>query len=128
MYSIKPAFKDKRGSIADILEGEVVKHIGIITFSKGAVRGNHYHKISTQYTYVLDGKIKFETRSTSKGSKVQSKILKAGDFASIPQGVIHTYTALTKASLLDFTTLARTDNGYEKDTIRIGDIAKPKLQ
>jgi len=116
-YKIKPAFSDKRGDISDLLE-EKVSHVGLITFKRGAVRGNHYHKKSTQYTYILKGKIKFVTSYTN-GKNKKHFILKEGTFTRIPPKMVHAYKALTNAAMLDMTTLSRDDDGYEKDTVRV---------
>lgn len=114
---IKPVFSDKRGHIFDILEDKV-GHIGMVTFTKGAVRGNHYHKKSVQYSYVLDGKVEL-TVSAVDDSKKKKYILTKDTLTVIPPHTVHTYKGLTKASMLDMTTLSRTDDGYEKDTVRI---------
>ncbi len=120
VYSIRPAHKDKRGEIFDILEGDV-RHTGMVTFSgKGIVRGNHYHKKSTQYTYVLSGRIKLVV-SPIKGGKKSEFLLKPGSFAKIPPRIIHTYKSLTKAALLDMTTESRKKSGYEQDTVRVNE-------
>ena len=52
-----PNFKDKRGEIIDIIENEKINSVTIITFSKGAIRGNHYHKKTIQWNYVLENVI-----------------------------------------------------------------------
>ena len=114
---VRPVFSDRRGDIFDILEDKV-GHIGIVTFTKGAIRGNHYHKKSVQYSYVLDGKIEL-TVSRVDGSRKKKYILRKDTFTTIPPRMIHTYKGLTKAVMLDMTTLSRMDDGYEKDTVRI---------
>jgi quercetin dioxygenase-like cupin family protein len=114
---VKPVFTDARGDVFDILEDKI-GHIGIVTFRKGAVRGNHYHKKSIQYSYVLDGKVEL-TVSHVDGSKKRKYILTAGTLTTIPPHIAHTYRGLTKASMLDMTTLSRTGNGYENDTVRV---------
>ncbi len=119
-YNVLPkaAFRDARGEIYDLLE-EKVGHIGLITFSKkGVVRANHYHLRSTQYSYILEGKIKL-TISDVNGKNKRNFTLKPGMVSAIPPRVVHTYTALTPAKILDMTTLNRKDNGYEKDTVRM---------
>jgi len=116
-YKIKPAFTDKRGAIFDLVE-EKVSHVGLITFTKGAVRGNHYHKKSTQYTYILKGKIKFVV-SDVHGKHKKSFILTEGMVSHIPPQMTHAYKALTPAAMLDITTLARGVKGYEEDTVRV---------
>src|SRR3989344_4779476 len=106
---IVPVFRDARGIILDILE-KPVSHIGLVTFKKGATRGNHYHKKLTQYSYVLCGKIELTIRKI---------ILKEGDLTTIPRNMIHTYRALENSSMLDLTTYARGIKGYETDTVRV---------
>ena len=115
-YKIKPAFTDKRGHIFDICE-EQISHVGLITFKKGAVRGNHYHKKSTQYTYILKGKIKFVVSDTKEKNK-KTFLLQEGMFSRIPSKIVHAYKALTPAAMLDMSTLARGIKGYENDTVR----------
>ena len=114
---VKPAFVDKRGEIYDLLE-EPVNHIGLITFKKGAVRANHYHKKSIQYSYVLKGRIKL-TISDVDGKNKKTHIIREGDVTTIPTHTVHTYEALTNATILDMTTLHRKGSGYEDDTFRV---------
>ena len=118
VQKIKPAHTDKRGAIIDILEGVPIKHVGFVTFEKGIVRGNHYHKKQTQYTYVLEGEIKLVTTKAS-GGKVTTKITKPGDFISIPPGFIHTYIAIKKSSIVVLTNFSRSIKKYEDDTFRV---------
>lgn len=113
---VKPVFVDKRGSIFDFVE-EKVGHIGMVTFNKGVTRGNHYHKKSYQYSYVIEGKLKL-VLSDLKGNK-KEMILTPGMLTTIPPRIIHTYTSMTKARLLDISTMSRTDDGYEDDTVRV---------
>jgi len=118
IQKIKPAHVDKRGAITDILEGVPIKHVGLVTFEKGIVRGNHYHKKQTQYTYVLEGEIKLVTRKASSG-KVTTKITKPGDFVSIPPGFVHTYIANKKSLIVVLTNFSRSIKKYEDDTFRV---------
>lgn len=115
---IKPVHKDERGLIIDILEGVPVKHTGLVTFAKGVIRGNHYHKKQTQYTYVLEGEIKLVTRKSS-GGKITARITRPGDFVSIPPGFIHTYIANKKSVIVVLTNFSRSIKKYEDDTFRV---------
>ncbi|HCM43468.1 MAG: Cupin 2 conserved barrel domain protein [Candidatus Kaiserbacteria bacterium GW2011_GWC2_49_12] len=114
---LAPVFSDARGDIFDIAEG-TIGHVGMVTFAKGAIRGKHYHKESTQYSYVISGTLKF-TVSDIDGENAREYVLEKGDLSTIPPRVIHMYEALSDAVMLDLTTLARTNDGYEKDTVRI---------
>ena len=52
---IKKNFEDNRGIITDIITKERIDYVTIITNKKGSVRGNHYHKETIQYLYVIEG-------------------------------------------------------------------------
>jgi quercetin dioxygenase-like cupin family protein len=115
---IKPVFKDRRGSVYDIVEKKV-GHVGVITSKRGAVRGNHYHKRSVQYTYVLSGTVRYTQKDTrGKTAKRESIILRPGDLVETPPLVAHSLKFLQDATILDITTKSRHSGGYEKDTIR----------
>jgi quercetin dioxygenase-like cupin family protein len=117
---IKPSFSDERGTIADILVGENVQHAGIITSKAKTVRGNHYHKLSKQYNYVLSGKLEMTVSDATKANfKDETIVLEAGDFVTIPPMVVHTLKAIDDSTFLVFTSEARIGQSYENDTYRI---------
>ena len=117
---IKPEFTDERGYISRIVDQEKIKIRSVleITGRPGSVRGNHYHKKSTQYSYVLGGKIELTIKKINE-KKIRKIILKEGDLTTIPRNMIHTYRALENSSMLDLTTYARGIKGYETDTVRV---------
>ena len=111
-----PNFKDNRGEIIDIIENEKISAVTIITFSKGAVRGNHYHKKTTQWNYVLDGEIIYYSEKKNKKSKVT---MKAGDLSvSLPHKK-HAFKSLKKSRVLVLTKGPRAGQNYEIDTFRL---------
>lgn len=115
-----PVFTDQRGSIFDLLDDAIIQHVGIITSKKGTIRGNHYHLKQDQYNYIFSGKVKLLTRNIEGDSKlVESHILVPGDFVSIPTKVIHTMEFLEDTVFLDLNSESRSNDGYEKDTIRV---------
>ena len=57
VHSLSTSFKDERGEITDILQHVPVDSVTLITCKKGAIRANHYHKESIQYSYVLSGEM-----------------------------------------------------------------------
>jgi len=117
--NILPAFEDDRGKIYDLLDDEVIMHIGLITSEKGAVRGNHYHEITKQFNYIIKGSGILKIRYLDKGNSDETIEIKKGDFISIPPRVIHTIIANEYIEFLDLNTLTRSNDGYEKDTIRV---------
>ena len=83
---LKIAHQDKRGKIIDILENEKINAITLITINKGAVRGNHYHKKTYQWNYIVSGKMQL---ITLKGKKIKKITLKPGDIAVTKPGEAH---------------------------------------
>lgn len=114
---IEPVYKDERGIITDLLN-ENVHHVGLITSVKGCVRGNHYHKQSIQYTYVLSGKFEVALANKDNMEKVEKIILHIGEMIIIQPGIIHTFKALEDSTMIDIISLSRGEDGYEKDTIK----------
>lgn len=118
LKNIVPVFEDKRGKIIDVLEDENIKHIGIITSNKGSIRGNHYHKKSTQWTYIISGKIKIYLKNFDNGD-MKEIILNRGDLIKIPVMSIHTLESIGNSTMLVLTDQHRIDESYEYDTFRI---------
>jgi quercetin dioxygenase-like cupin family protein len=114
---IQPAFEDERGKITDILAREEIQFVTLITQAKGTTRGNHYHKETIQWNYVLQGKLKLLTQFP--GSPVQSTQLEVGDLAVTDQGERHALEALEDSVFLVFTRGVRGGEDYEKDTYRL---------
>ena len=54
---LRSNFKDSRGDILDIFVNNPKDHCTLVTFNKGSIRGNHFHKKSIQYTFILSGKL-----------------------------------------------------------------------
>lgn len=113
----KCVFEDERGKIIDILEKEVIEYVTLISSKKGAVRGNHYHKESVQYTFVLNGRLKLLTQM--HGGEIETMIIKAGDLVFTPPMEKHALIALTDSEFFVFTRGPRGGTNYEKDTYRL---------
>ncbi len=118
---LKVAFKDARGSILDILDDVDLNSVTLITNKKGAVRANHFHKKTVQYTFVLSGRVRYVGKGPG-GRK--SAVLKAGDLAVSPPHEAHAIEALTDATFLALSYGPRHGRNYEADTFRL---AKPLL-
>ena len=121
---LEPVFEDERGSIYDLLDHDMISHIGMISSKQGSVRGNHYHKTAKQITYLLEGQMELFTKDVQDDqAEVQSVRLRKGDIISIPPYTIHTLKALKDSVFLIFTDKPRSEGGYEDDTYRV-EIAK----
>ena len=113
----KPAFRDDRGEITDILDGTTFDSLTILTCRRGSVRGNHYHKATTQFTYVLHGRVRLYTQNP--GRRIETKLLKAGDLVISPPLERHAFRALADSELLAFCSGPRAGKEYESDTFKL---------
>lgn len=117
------SFSDDRGDIVDLLENENINAVTIVTFRKGAIRGNHYHKQTTQWNYVMSGRIKLV--SQVPGAAAVETILGPGEFSVSLPNVRHALVGLEDSSVMVFTKGPRGGKEYESDTFRLADpIAK----
>ena len=115
---IKPAFKDARGIITDLLN-QKISHVGLITTTKGSVRASHYHLKSSQYSYILSGAFEVLTATVKFPRKITRYVVNAGELISISPGVIHRFQALKKADMVDMISESRSQNAYESDVVRV---------
>jgi quercetin dioxygenase-like cupin family protein len=118
IHNIKVAHEDDRGSISDILQQVTVDCVTLITIKKDAIRGNHYHKDSIQYSYVLSGEVSAYTQIPNE--KVEKAVLKAGDMLESPVMEMHSLHGINDNSVLLILTKGPRGGGqYEEDTFRV---------
>ena len=122
---IEPFFEDHIGIILDILQGESVDAITYISFKNRAVRANHYHKDTTQWNYVLSGKLKYCNKVIDKElleeslTKVDEETLYPGDFCVSKPWEAHAFQGIEDSEMLVLTKGPRSGMDYEKDTFRL---------
>lgn len=92
--------KDSRRSLIQLLTADI-EQVNIYEAQEGSVLGNHYHKETTEYFYVLEGTLVY-----NKGSVIDSDTL----FVVYP-GEKHTLTCLTKVKFMTFLSKA-----YDKES------------
>jgi quercetin dioxygenase-like cupin family protein len=117
MIEVAPSFVDERGEIIDLLENESINAVTIVTFKKGAVRGNHYHKHTSQWNYLISGKIKLVTQNLAGGR--EEAVMKRGDFVLLGPNVRHALVGVEDSELIVFTQGPRGGKEYESDTYRL---------
>lgn len=110
---------DFRGIIADVFYDSNIHHIAMINSKKGATRGDHYHKETTQYTLVLKGKLQYWHRKVESNQKAKMVTMGRGDMIKSPPLIIHSFRFLTDNQMIVFTIGKRGGMDYEKDTYRI---------
>ena len=93
-FLLKEIFKDNRGVISSIMVGgKSWREINMITTKKGVVRGNHFHKETEEFLFLMKGKIQLDIVDAKTNEKFTQFIEKN-------QGVViepyeyHTITTL----------------------------------
>jgi oxalate decarboxylase/phosphoglucose isomerase-like protein (cupin superfamily) len=117
------SFQDERGTIHDIFYMANMNHACIITNQPGAVRGNHYHKFTTQYTYILSGTLTYYSKTLGDEEPVHSLTAVPGDMIISEPYEIHAMRAgAGGCTFIAFAEGPRGGEDYESDTYRIEDI------
>ena len=120
---LKNNYKNKRGKIVDIFVNNPKDHCTLVTFNKGATRGNHFHKKSTQYSFVISGKLLLLSARVNKNGnlvgKIKKEILSKNYLVAHKPFYAHAFKAITKVNLLAFADGKRGGRDYEKDTFRL---------
>ena len=116
------SFLDDRGTITDIFYQKSMNHGCIINNNPGAVRGNHYHNHTTQYTYILSGTLRYYASDLDR-TQIKHHDAVAGDFIISEPKEIHAMKAGANGCLfISFAEGPRGGEDYEKDTIRVESI------
>lgn len=111
-------WEDDRGTIRDVFPSESPESVTLITSVRGAVRGNHYHAISSQYAFVVSGRMLAFARPDGHGAIARHE-LGPGDMVFHRPGEHHAYLALEDTIFLAFADGIRMGCDYEKDTYRV---------
>ncbi len=110
-------YRDDRGLIIDLLEKKNINAITYITQKRGKVRGNHFHKKTIQWNYLIKGKIKLITKKRNRNLKKTT--LSKGDLVVTTKNESHAILALKDSEYLVFTQGPRGGKEYENDTFRL---------
>ena len=117
------SFNDERGSITDIFYKKSINHGCIISNTPGAVRGNHYHSKTIQYTYVIAGNLTYYSQPMDKSEPVSIYVAVTGDVIISDPNEIHAMKAGEHGCVfIAFAEGPRGGEDYETDTIRVDSI------
>jgi quercetin dioxygenase-like cupin family protein len=109
-------FEDHRGVIEDLLITPLDGVTRIVTH-QGAVRGNHVHNRTTQWAYVVSGRLAVVTEEDGYRKRREYG---PGEMSCEEPGVPHAWVALEDTVCLVFTRGPRTGGeGYEDDVVRL---------
>ena len=120
-----PAFSDERGDIIDIFSKAPKDHCALISFTRGSKRADHYHKLSTQFTYVVSGTLAMRTADVDLATgQLIVKTLKeheihAGDFVEHKPYEAHAFLSKENSTILAFACGLRGGDDYERDVYRL---------
>ncbi len=107
-------YVDERGIIQDLLGP--VDAVTQIWTRAGAVRGNHVHQATIQWTFVVSGLLLV---AWTEDDGVHQKTYGANSLIVEAAGIPHAWKALEDTVVLVFTRGPRSGQGYESDTIRL---------
>jgi len=110
------AHHDSRGYIYDLIDGELISSVGIVTFTKNAIRGNHIHNETSQWNYIISGEILVVTEKDGVSS---SEVFVTGELFLVPPGEAHAMKAISNSEMLVLTLGPRAGKDFEKDTFRL---------
>jgi mannose-6-phosphate isomerase-like protein (cupin superfamily) len=117
-YKLKTNFKDQRGIIKDIIQ-EDINSITYITIKKGKIRGNHYHKKTTQWNFIINGSVKLFYKKNVLSKTIKKVLLKKNDLAVCRPNEPHAFKSLKDCEIIVFTKGPRKGKEYETDTYRL---------
>jgi len=94
-------YRDMRGYIKNIFQGNNWKEVNYIQSKKNCVRGMHYHKKITEGFYIVNGKVEVTINNIiSKENRVF--LAATGDSFLIRPNEVHTFNILEDSSWINF--------------------------
>ncbi len=114
---------DDRGVIADVFYGTTINHVAIINSEPNAVRGNHYHKETTQHMLITKGALEYWYKPVDSEEPAQMYLATVGDLVSTPPLEIHALKIAQEGNeFVVFSEGKRGGMDYESDTYRVESI------
>ena len=107
------SYNDDRGKIYGILNNFSIEEINFIDTYKGTIRGNHYHKKTTEIIFIIDGNVKVIYQSISKKVELEGKgsiIVRKNDIFLIEPYIIHTFIAQEDSKWINALTVKHNPN------------------
>lgn len=125
---ITPATSDARGQISDILYKTEINHVAIIeSHGQGIIRGNHFHKQTTQHIFITKGSLRYWYRTRDKTDEVRSVLVGEYEMVTSPPFEVHALEILEPNQFVVFSTGLRGGTDYESDTFRVEPILTPGM-
>lgn len=114
---------DDRGTIVDLFYDQPMDHVARVTSKAGALRGNHYHKETTQHMLMTRGSLEYWYKPLNSDEPAKMVIALAGDIVSTPPYEVHALKIGPEGNqFLVFSEGVRGGMDYESDTFRVDNI------
>jgi dTDP-4-dehydrorhamnose 3,5-epimerase-like enzyme len=125
IYETNPplqVFSDRRGVIADVFYNRDINHVAMLQSQPGVIRGNHYHKLTTQHILITAGKLEYWYKPLDSDEPASCYVGKAGDLITSEPNEVHAMRMLEYTEFVAFTEGVRGGQDYESDTYRVDNI------
>ncbi len=90
---------DSRGRLEEIAKADSWKQLNRVKTNQGAVRGNHYHKYTSELHYVLSGELRLHIRNLKTNEEADYQFGE-GDCFVVEPYEFHTLEHLTDVDYL----------------------------
>jgi|TARA_R110000803_G_scaffold72806_3_gene136538 dTDP-4-dehydrorhamnose 3,5-epimerase-like enzyme len=114
---------DDRGSIVDLFYDEDINHVATVTSEPNVIRGNHYHKETTQHMLMTKGSLEYWYKNVDSDEPSKMVVANEGDLVSTGPNEIHALRIGPKGNeFVVFSQGKRGGKDYESDTFRVDNI------
>ena len=114
---------DDRGAIVDLFYNEAIHHVATVVSEPGVIRGNHYHKLTTQHMLMIDGSLEYWYRPVDSTEPAKMLVAKVGDLVSTGPNEVHALKIGPEGNkFIVFSHGIRGGKDYESDTYRVDNI------
>ena len=114
---------DNRGIIADVFYDQNINHVAMIISNPNTIRGNHYHKLTTQHILITKGSLEYWYKDINSNEKAKMYLAEIGDLISTPPYEIHALKINENGNeFIVFSEGKRGGKDYESDTYRVKSI------
>ena len=114
---------DERGTIVDLFYNENIHHVARVTSKPGVIRGNHYHKETTQHMLMTQGSLEYWYKPVDSTEPAKMVIALVGDLISTGPNEIHALKIGSDGNqFIVFSEGVRGGKDYESDTYRVENI------
>lgn len=116
-------FQDDRGIIADVFYNHDINHVAYISSEPNVIRGNHYHKETTQHILITKGSLEYWYKDFGSNEPSKMYLAKVGDLVSTKPYEIHALKITPEGNeFIVFSEGLRGGKDYESDTYRVDSI------